>query len=1220
MIRKLLLSTMILFASVFAYAQSGTLQGKVTDKDSKEPIPFANVVVELGGKVVNGGTTDIDGKYKIKPIQPGKYNVKVSYVGYKKKLYEGVIINANKIRFLNIELESSATNLDVFEVVEYKVPLIDKDQTSSGSTMTSEEISKMPSRSANAVAVTVGGVFSNENGKMGGMRGGRPDGTATYIDGIRVIGSSTLPSSAIDQVAVITGGTPAMYGDLTGGIVNITTKGPSRTFGASLEGATSELLDGYGYNMAGFSVNGPLIKGKDSTKSTSLLGFFISGEGNYIVDNRPAAGGTYEVNAQKLAYLRKNPVRPTGTGFGSFPNSEYIHSDDLVNHHTRINAQSMSASFAGKIDVRTTENTNLSFGGSFNWSKRAQWSVLNTLFNPDNNGERKDQTWRVYGKFTQRFPTAKESKSIVKNVYYSLQADYSRNTINIYNPHHGDNLFDYGYVGKFTTHSVKSYELGNDTVAGLTNVYIHNGSRDTLYEFQRSEINPNLSNYTDQYYSLYQGNAFYRNILAVQNGGALLNGQLPNFVYGDSRSGLFRNTGTPYNGYAVFDDSRFGFNASGSADVGDHELQFGLQYEQRKETGVNYNPAGLWTLMRGITNRHILQLDYAHPILVKDANGVFQDTINYNRLYDANTQAYFDKQLRKKLGLPVDGTQWIDIDSYDPSTFSMNMFSADELLNSGKPYVDYYGYDPYGNKLKGRPAFDDFFNEINSEGNHTRVIGAYEPIYVAGYLQDRFAINDLIFTVGLRFDRFDANQKVLKDPYLFAQAKTVKEIKPGEFGTIPSNMGQDYVVYVNDVNNPSSIVGYRSGSTWYNSKGTEVGDPTSLETASGIAPYLVDPNSKTVKATAFKDYNPQNTFSPRISFSFPISDEALFFAHYDVLTSRPTGDRNRIPMLDYYFINQVGNIAINNPNLRPERTTDYELGFQQKLTNSSSIKFSAYYRENRDQIQVYRYTDAYPVSYISYNNVDFGTTKGFTLTYELRRTKNLWMRASYTLQFANATGSSATSGINLVTSGQPNLRTLNPINEDRNHTINIITDYRYGRGKKYNGPTITRRIKGTDKVKVIRILESTGFNAVFSGGSGVPYSRQSNVTSAILGGNSPVLKGSINGSRLPWQYRMDLKIDRDFYFKRKEGSKKNPHYLNVYLQVLNVFDARNIISVYRYTGNPNDDGYLSAAEYQSSIYAKNDPQAFKDLYSVRVNNPYNYSYPRRIRLGVIFNF
>ena len=1216
MIRKILFTSVFVFASVFAFSQAGALQGKLTDDKTKEPIAFANVMVELGGKMVNGGTTDIDGKYTIKPISPGKYDVKVSYIGYEKLMIQGVIINANKTRWLDIKLKTTATTLDVFVVQAYKVPLIDKDQTSTGGTMTSEEISKMPGRSATSVAVTVGGVFSDENGNMGGIRGGRSEGTATYVDGVRVIGSSSVPKQAIEQVSVITGGTPAMYGDLTGGIVNITTKGPSRHFGAGVEGVTSELLDAYGFNLLGVFLQGPLIMGKDSTKSTSLLGYFLSAEGTYSEDPHPLYGGSYQVNDDKLNQLRADPYRETGTGFGVFQNSEFVHNDDLVNNKTRLNASSMGVNAAGKIDVRTSDNTNLTFGGSINYNQGKSWNLYNSMYNNDNNGVYRNMTWRVYGKFTQRFKS--EKKNLVQHVFYTLQADYSRTTSHVESEQHGSNLFEYGYVGKFTTYSEMSYELGSDTVLGYNNIWIHNGWRDTLYAFQRSDINPNLSNYTDDFYHMYDPNSgFYSNSLLVQNGGALLNGQMPGNVYG-----LYANTGTPYNGYSYSDNSRIGINANGSADIGEHEISFGIQYEQRKYSNYGYNPAGLWTLMRGLTNRHILQLDLSKPHAVYDANHVFQDTVYYDRLYDGNTQAFFDKQLRGKLGLATDGTEWIDLDNYGPDMFDINMFSTDELLNSGHPYVSYNGYDPYGNKLKNRPAFNDFFTQTDENGNYTRTIGAYEPIYMSGYIQDRFSIRDLIFTVGVRVDRFDANQKVLKDPYLFAEAKTVGDVNQTDLGSIPSTMGDDYVVYVNDIDNPTAIVGYRDGDVWYNSQGTQISDPTSLEAATGIAPYLVDPNQTELQASAFKDYDPQTTISPRISFSFPISDEALFFAHYDILTSRPTNG-NRLNMISYYFIDQVGNSVISNPDLKPQRTTDYELGFQQKVSNSSSIKLSAYYREMRDMIQVYRYTSAYPVSYISYNNIDFGTTKGLTISYDLRRTKNLWLKASYTLQFANATGSSATSGINLVTSGQPNLRTLNPISQDRNHQLSLILDYRYGRGAKYNGPTTSRRVKGTNTVKVIRWLENTGANVTFFAGSGLPYSRQSNVTSALTGAGTPVLEGSINGSRLPWQFRMDMKIDRDFYLKRKtkNGEKeKSPHYLNVYFQILNVLNSQNVMNVYRYTGNPDDDGFLAAAEYQPSINSANDSQAFRDLYSTRIDNPYNYSLPRRIRLGVIFSF
>ena len=78
--------------------------------------------------------------------------------------------------------------------------------------------------------------------------------------------------------------------------------------------------------------------------------------------------------------------------------------------------------------------------------------------------------------------------------------------------------------------------------------------------------------------------------------------------------------------------------------------------------------------------------------------------------------------------------------------------------------------------------------------------------------------------------------------------------------------------------------------------------------------------------------------------------------------------------------------------------------------------------------------------------------------------------------------------------------------------------------------------------------------------------------------------------------------------------------LNVYVQIQNLLNTQNIISVYRATGNPNDDGYLSASASQSEINSKNSPSSFMTLYEMAVNNPNNYSMPRMARLGITLDF
>jgi hypothetical protein len=293
---------------------------------------------------------------------------------------------------------------------------------------------------------------------------------------------------------------------------------------------------------------------------------------------------------------------------------------------------------------------------------------------------------------------------------------------------------------------------------------------------------------------------------------------------------------------------------------------------------------------------------------------------------------------------------------------------------------------------------------------------------------------------------------------------------------------------------------------------------------------------------------------------------------------------------------------------------DYELGFQQVLTQSSSLKISAFYRELRDQVALVNVTGAYPRTYRSWANLDFGTIKGITLTYDLRRTGNLWMRASYTLQFAEGTGSDAGSALNLVNSGQPNLRTIYPFSYDQRHGLNMTVDYRYGEGKDYNGP----KLFGKD------ILANTGINIVSILGSGTPYSAQTIVTPQALGGASS-LEGQVNGSRKPGQFRMDAQIDKNIIltFGKKDGESKDKAKtanLNIYLQVNNILNTRNILNVYGATGVPDDDGYLADARYDQIIAQQVNEASFRDYYALRIDSPYNYGLPRTIRLGVKLDF
>jgi hypothetical protein len=1242
MLRKLLsvLSIVIASSGLMFSQNESAIKVKLINKVTKETIPFANVVVEMGGIQVGIATTNIDGEAIIKPINPGKYNVKGTYVGYQPVEITGVQVPVGKMVTLTLEM-LEGQQLGEIEIITYTVPLIDPD-TKSGKTVDRESYQNLATKNVNSVAATTAGVYQKDEGGSLNVRGARSNGTAYYVDGQKVIGSSGVPQSSVDQITTIIGGTPAEYGDATGGIIAITTRGPSSIYSGSAELISSGIgekkgLDAYGYNFVGLSLNGPLLIKKDSANNTkkSVLGFALSGEMFTEKDPGPSAIGFYQIKADKLAELEQNPLRPSKTGTGNILNSEFVTKDDMEKIKARNNVRSNTMRLNGKIQYQPTDNFGITIGGSLDYNKRHDFVYEYALFNPSNNPQITDKTWRVFAKITQKFNnnTSREeekSASIIKNAYFTLQASYARTSSLTQDDTHKDNLFNYGYIGKFTQTIQSSY--GQDTShivvqrPGQSDTILYGFFQDgfnyTNLTFAPSDVNAEGAAYTNQYFA----RSTARNLNDVQAGLGLMNGDRPSNIYG-----LWYNTGRQYNGYSKSQNDQFRVFANFSADIKKHAIQLGFEYEQRVTRAYSLNPIGLWTRMRELANNHITQLDLTNPILNEQLSGTY-NYYDFNRRNDGvDAQSEFDRKLRDKLGYDVNGTNWIDIDRYDPSTYSIDMFSAEDLLNrGGTGLVSYYGYDHTGKILKGSPSLDDYLNKKDDYGKHTYQQGAYRPIYIAGFIQDRFDFKDIRFNVGLRVDRFDANQKVLKDKYLLYEAKTAGEVSSinGFSVTHPGNIGSDYVVYVDNSLNPTNVVGYRNGNKWYNAQGTEISDPSVLDGINGaINPYLVNPSdyqNKKISSKVFTDYVPQLNAVPRIAFSFPISDVANFFAHYDVLTQRPPGN-NRFDPFQYLNI-ESDNGFLNNPNLKPERTTDYELGFSQVLNEkkNSAITVSAFYRELRNMIQVVQVFKAHPVTYTTWDNIDFGTVKGFSVAYELRRTSGVQLTANYTLQFADGTGSSTSDGVNLASSGQPNLRTTHPLDYDQRHTVVLNFDYRFATGKDYRGPVWTRH-KGTEKEKSVKILENVGANLLANAGSGTPYSRQSNITQEASFGNADrsLLAGQINGSNLPWTFRVDLRIDKDLeltYGGKKEGQEKKRALLNVYLQVLNLLNTKNIQGVYRATGNPNDDGYLTSVNAQNTMGARNDAQSFTDLYSIKVNNPSNYSRPRVIRLGLLLEF
>lgn len=222
--RTILTVILLLALGIQLSAQStGSIKGRVLDNQSGESLPNANVYIEIGANLV-GATADLDGYFTIKPLEPGKYDLNVSYTGYGSLVIKEVIVDGDKITFVpDCKLEPGT---ELTEAFIYADPLINKDGQVD-KVMRSKDIENLPEPRdlLKVITAITPDIMVSENEHDFSFRGARVGDASIVIDGITQRGSEmNLPGGAVSSVTVYTGGIPAKYGDTTGGVIVIHTK------------------------------------------------------------------------------------------------------------------------------------------------------------------------------------------------------------------------------------------------------------------------------------------------------------------------------------------------------------------------------------------------------------------------------------------------------------------------------------------------------------------------------------------------------------------------------------------------------------------------------------------------------------------------------------------------------------------------------------------------------------------------------------------------------------------------------------------------------------------------------------------------------------------------------------------------------------------------------------------------------------------------------------
>ncbi|MBI4548626.1 MAG: TonB-dependent receptor [Ignavibacteriae bacterium] len=210
-----------LFNDILFAGTSGILEGRVVDKETKEPLIGVSVVI-VG--TAQGAATNSDGYFQVNNLEAGTYDVRFSNIGYQTLVYKKVVIRSDLRTKISIELFPSAVELGEVEITAER-PLIEKDITSTNFSINSAQVDKLPIRNVQEFITLFPSVTAEGN-----VRGGKTTEVVYLVDGLPlqdVVGGgmgSTLPKSSITEFSIQSGGFEAEYGNALSGVINIITR------------------------------------------------------------------------------------------------------------------------------------------------------------------------------------------------------------------------------------------------------------------------------------------------------------------------------------------------------------------------------------------------------------------------------------------------------------------------------------------------------------------------------------------------------------------------------------------------------------------------------------------------------------------------------------------------------------------------------------------------------------------------------------------------------------------------------------------------------------------------------------------------------------------------------------------------------------------------------------------------------------------------------------
>ncbi|MCU7493883.1 MAG: TonB-dependent receptor [Ignavibacteria bacterium] len=462
--------------------------GKVQDKATGEPVPYANVVLE-GTSL--GAATDADGNFVVLNIPPGLYSVTASYIGYQKTTVKDVRINVGFTTRLEIGLNSGEITLGAVVVQGERNPLVRQDLTNPTVAITSESIQVLPVDNISDVIKLQAGVVTGDDGSIH-VRGGYGNEVAYSLNGLsmndpygnsRAVGIAT---NAVQEVSVSTGTFSAEFGNALSGVVNYVTKEGSDKYSFSLRGYAGDYVTNRTdlfYNLDKIDpVNRGRVEATAGGPIPYLAGtnFFVSG----IFEN--FKGSYYGIRKYNTtdSYLAPNGFRSTDPRYGDATGAYFFNpytpgSNGLPTGDNSVVSMNPSQSWniQGNISHKFGPLFKLKYELVYNKAKSKDYSYA-WKYNPDGVGTSYSNGY---------IHSLDITHTVGKNTFYTLKGSYSYNEDEYYlykdwnDPRYLPGLYQaslagLGFITGGTDNSIsdrytKTYGLKGDIVSQMFGVH-----------------------------------------------------------------------------------------------------------------------------------------------------------------------------------------------------------------------------------------------------------------------------------------------------------------------------------------------------------------------------------------------------------------------------------------------------------------------------------------------------------------------------------------------------------------------------------------------------------------------------------------------------------------------------------------------------------------------------------------------------------------------------